>query len=167
MPSTGQRVQVRKSFLLSAYRRDFCRTEVLITGKRIFGLFRHGTPSVAGGGPETYAFAEQLSNPGGCNGGTCDWRIKTYRNANFNVWEVTLNNLTSFSSFFITTDNAAPLPVKLVQLGARVVEQSVVINWGTSEEMNSAGFDVQRSRNGKFWETLRTVAAYGESTGLQ
>jgi hypothetical protein len=127
----------------------------------------HGIPSVAGGGPETYESAEQLDNPGGCNGGTCDWRIKTYWNANFNVWEVTINNLTSFSAFFITTDNAAPLPVKLVQLDARMAEQSVVINWATSEETNSGSFDIQRSLSGKSWETLGTVAAYGESTGLK
>lgn len=127
----------------------------------------HGIPSVAAGGPETYESAEQLDNPGGCNGGTCDWRIKTYWNANFNVWEVTINNLTRFSAFFITTDNAAPLPVKLVQLGVRVAEQSVVINWATSEETNSAGFDIERSMNGKSWETLGTVAAHGESAGLK
>lgn len=59
------------------------------------------------------------------------------------------------------------LPVKLKSFDAKKVENSAVVNWSTTEEINSDRFEVQRSRNGKEWSTIQTVQSAGESNSLQ
>jgi hypothetical protein len=46
-------------------------------------------------------------------------------------------------------DLAGPLPVKLISFSAKAQENQVLLNWETSSEINSAGFVVERSENGK------------------
>jgi hypothetical protein len=55
------------------------------------------------------------------------------------------------------------MPVTLVSFDATKEASSVNLTWSTTEETNSERFDVQRSANGKDWETFQTVAAKGES----
>ncbi len=71
--------------------------------------------------------------------------------------------LTSFSTF-TGTENANPLPVKLSSFTARGSRNDVLLNWTTASEINSAHFDIQRSADGKTFETVSTISAKGNST---
>lgn len=55
------------------------------------------------------------------------------------------------------------LPVKLVYFKAKPVTGGVQLNWKTATELNSLHFAVERSTDGRSWETIGTVAAAGES----
>ena len=56
-----------------------------------------------------------------------------------------------------------PLPVKLLSFDATKEGAVINLNWATTEETNSDRFDVQRSSNGKEWNTITTITAKGES----
>ncbi|PZR24031.1 MAG: hypothetical protein DI535_22805 [Citrobacter freundii] len=56
------------------------------------------------------------------------------------------------------------LPVKLVYFKAKPVAGSVQITWKTATEINSLHFAIERSVDGRSWETAGTVAAAGESS---
>lgn len=69
-----------------------------------------------------------------------------------------------------TNDNAIAaipvqvnFPVTLREFRARKEEGIAILNWITTEEMNASHFDVQRSENGKSWQTLASVPAKGNS----
>ncbi len=42
-----------------------------------------------------------------------------------------------------------PLPIKLISFEAKAQENQVQLTWTTSKETNSAGFEIERSQNGK------------------
>lgn len=66
---------------------------------------------------------------------------------------------TSPESYFTKGTNAS-LPVKLIHFNvSRVDDNTVLLNWATVEELNSAKFDIQRSSNGKLWETIGSQLA--------
>jgi putative cofactor-binding repeat protein len=69
---------------------------------------------------------------------------------------LTATGLTSFSQFF-GTDVAAPLPVTLTTFTAVRAGAAVKLDWGTANERNSAGFEVQVSTNGREFQTLAFV----------
>lgn len=56
----------------------------------------------------------------------------------------------------ITTD---PLPVVLAYFDVQKVEETAFLEWRTTEEINSAYFDVQRSTDMHDWQMLRSVTA--------
>ncbi|KAA0993802.1 T9SS type A sorting domain-containing protein [Dyadobacter aurulentus] len=55
------------------------------------------------------------------------------------------------------------LPVKLKTFNVSKEGKLAVINWVTTEEVNSERFDVQRSEDGKTWEIIESVEALGNS----
>jgi uncharacterized repeat protein (TIGR01451 family) len=59
------------------------------------------------------------------------------------------------------------LPVKLINFDVARSENNVVLNWKTISETNSDRFEIQRSRNGKTWNTIGSVAAHFESVTVQ
>jgi len=62
---------------------------------------------------------------------------------------------------------ANPLPVKLISFNAiRGEGSTALLEWATTEEINSAQFDVEHSLNGKTWNVISTIAAKGESKDL-
>jgi hypothetical protein len=58
------------------------------------------------------------------------------------------------------------LPVKLASFNAAKEGNTALLSWTTTEETNSKSFEVQRSTNGKKWETITNVLAKGESKVL-
>ena len=58
---------------------------------------------------------------------------------------------------------AAPLPVELVSLSAKPVGRTTQLEWATATESNSASFAVERSRDGRAFETIGEVGAAGAS----
>ncbi len=58
------------------------------------------------------------------------------------------------------------LPVELTTFKAQPNDQQQTqLTWTTARELNSSHFTVQRSSDGKNFETIRTVAAQGQSSG--
>lgn len=58
---------------------------------------------------------------------------------------------------------AGTLPVKLKFFDAKTVSGSVRLDWQTVTEINSLHFAVDRSNNGRTWETIGMVNATGDS----
>jgi predicted outer membrane repeat protein len=84
-------------------------------------------------------------------------------NSSQELWEITFS-ISGFSSFFITTQSN-PLPVTLVDFTAKSVEQNVELTWHTTSEVDASHFEIEKSGNGKTWETLGTVDAHGAAAG--
>lgn len=51
------------------------------------------------------------------------------------------------------------LPVRFLDFSATAEEKQVVLSWKTSDEINNAGFHVERSSDGSSWEDLAFVPA--------
>ncbi|WP_223650062.1 T9SS type A sorting domain-containing protein [Hymenobacter psoromatis] len=71
------------------------------------------------------------------------------------------SNITSFSPFGVSSQPAGPLPVVLTSFGAQRSGAAVRCAWTTASEVNSRGFDVERSLDGHTFATLGMVAAAG------
>jgi hypothetical protein len=59
-----------------------------------------------------------------------------------------------------------PLPVTLVSFTGKAVENTAVLNWATTEEMNASHFEIQRSSDAKHFEPIGEVNAKGDSKVL-
>lgn len=59
-----------------------------------------------------------------------------------------------------------PQPVTLTDFRAQKEEATALLEWETTEETNSDRFEVQKSADGKKWETFQIVTAQGESKSL-
>ena len=53
------------------------------------------------------------------------------------------------------------LPVELVSFQAELYRDKARLKWQTETETNNDGFEIQRSADGKHWETLDFVPGYG------
>ncbi|UYZ59618.1 T9SS type A sorting domain-containing protein [Hymenobacter latericus] len=60
-----------------------------------------------------------------------------------------------------------PLPVELTAFAATRQKHQVQLRWQTAQELNSSGFEVQRSTDGKRFELVGRVAAAGHSATLR
>ncbi len=67
---------------------------------------------------------------------------------------------------FVFADDEIALPVKLIRFEAKREGNVVQSVWSTSEEANSAHFELERSRDGRVWSKVAEVPAKGESNGL-
>jgi len=66
--------------------------------------------------------------------------------------------------YFISYVCANPLPVKLISFTANTSEGKAELNWHTSAESNSSHFGVDRSLDGRNFETIGTVKSAGNSS---
>ncbi len=57
--------------------------------------------------------------------------------------------------------NTSELPVTLTAFQAIAHEQSALLTWSTSEEVNFSHFEIQRSADGRLWQRVGEVAAAG------
>ena len=66
------------------------------------------------------------------------------------------------------TITAAPVPITLLSLTGKKVNDKVVLNWSTSSEQNASHFNIMRSRDGRnFTSNLGKVSASGNSNTLK
>lgn len=56
------------------------------------------------------------------------------------------------------------LPVTLIRFTAVKEGQQAQLDWATSEEVNSEKFEIERSTDGRKWNTIGTVTASGETS---
>lgn len=74
--------------------------------------------------------------------------------------------LTSAPSFF-TLSASAILPITLINFTGKLQNGYAVLNWSTSAEQNSSGFEVQRSNDGINFTGVGFVNGAGTSTALK
>ncbi|MBS1918134.1 MAG: T9SS type A sorting domain-containing protein [Bacteroidetes bacterium] len=73
-----------------------------------------------------------------------------------------LNQVVSANITNITT-----LPVSWISFTANQQNENIVLNWSTSNELNSGDFIIQHSDDGTSWTDIGTVAAAGNSSSTQ
>jgi hypothetical protein len=77
---------------------------------------------------------------------------------------VTRAGLTDLGTFTLG-NSAAPLPVTLLSFAAQVAGSTAVqLRWTTAQELNNAGFEVQRSTDGRTFTGLARIAGAVRST---
>jgi hypothetical protein len=75
-------------------------------------------------------------------------------------WTVNGNTCTDL---VVLTNLSSAMPVNLISFSAKAKEQKVVLNWSTSAETNNAGFDIERSADGKTFAVIGYKPANTES----
>ncbi|MDP1727432.1 MAG: T9SS type A sorting domain-containing protein [Bacteroidota bacterium] len=76
--------------------------------------------------------------------------------------KITATSLTSFG-VYAGTDVSSPLPVKLLSLNANATAKSIHVSWITASEINSNYFSLERSSDGKLFESITSIKASGNS----
>lgn len=110
----------------------------------------HGTGTT----PDTYVGTAGTIIPGA---GNVVWNSTASR------WEVTFN-VSGFSGFFVSGGSIIPLPLTLTAFAGKVVATGNLLSWATSEEENTAWFEVERSVAGRSdFQDIGKVAAAGNS----
>ncbi len=79
----------------------------------------------------------------------------------------TLTGPGSYDIFLVKVSETVPLPLTLVSFTATSTADIVQLQWKTVFEQNTARFEVERSRDGRHYETIATVAAAGNSSSEQ
>lgn len=109
------------------------------------------TTAYLGTGNVTFAISTTASKTIATTGGNTSSSEQTYAASGVCLTYVYNNN---------------PLPVTLASFTAEQKELAVDLNWQTTHETNSSRFDIERSRNGKDWTKLTTIAAKKESSDI-
>ncbi|MBC7426800.1 MAG: T9SS type A sorting domain-containing protein, partial [Bacteroidia bacterium] len=80
-----------------------------------------------------------------------------------------VSGLTNGRRFTLGTANATltPLPVTFNDVKAKCVSGANIVTWSTLTEINTNYFEVERSNDGKVFETAGTIDAAGNSSRLQ
>ncbi|RYY49591.1 MAG: hypothetical protein EOO06_06725 [Chitinophagaceae bacterium] len=74
---------------------------------------------------------------------------------------ITSSNLVYAFIDNISLANVGVLPLSWLGFTAQAQEKNIVLNWATAVEEGTARFSIQRSANGRDWETIGNVAAAG------
>lgn len=99
-----------------------------------------------------------------CNSGSCTELGYTSRDATANT--VSLNGVNSFSTLTLG-NNLHPLPVTLINFSVTKNDDVAQLNWQTAMEENNAGFDIEKSVNGKTFSKIGFVKGNGNSYTTQ
>ncbi|WP_138476390.1 T9SS type A sorting domain-containing protein [Dyadobacter bucti] len=68
-------------------------------------------------------------------------------------------NGSDYNFALVRYNNDAALPVELISFDVKSFENHVRLDWQTGSEINSYGFEIQRSSDGKRWEQIESVKA--------
>jgi hypothetical protein len=82
----------------------------------------------------------------------------------YNTMSGTLHLDPRYTSPTGVPNSIAPLPVELTSFTALLRNGSVQLKWTTATETNNYGFDVERSTDGRTWETLGFVPGNGTTS---
>lgn len=87
-------------------------------------------------------------------------------NSDAQLWEVTID-VTGFSGFFAGSAGSSILPVNLISFNAVKQNNTAFIQWSTNREVMAARFELQRSTDGKNFQTISNIAATGNSGNVR
>ena len=94
------------------------------------------------------------------------WVTYNTSSPNLTANSVAVSGLTSFS-VFTGSDVNSPLPVDLVTFRAELIDLGVFIKWETVYEENNDYFELERSYNGKNFETVGIIQGFGNTKSNQ
>ena len=90
------------------------------------------------------------------------YRGKSSQNTTFNT--ITETNSDSFSEWVLGGSNN-PLPVDYLNFSARYINSNLInIDWTTATEINNRDFEVERSYDGRNYETIATIFGNGTTS---
>jgi len=87
--------------------------------------------------------------------------ISTFGDANNISYKASFNG---FSSFALTNAPLIALPVEFLEFSARHSGQYNLLNWATASETNNEGFEIERSFDGRNFESIGFVKGNGTTT---
>ena len=97
-----------------------------------------------------------------------DWQPAVARAVSPGVTGLKATFATGFSSFGISGNVQAPVPVELISFeGTRLNADAATLTWRTAAERDNAGFEVLRSADGEDFEVLGFVEAGAVPDGIQ
>ena len=76
-------------------------------------------------------------------------------------------NTTSIAGGGTSINTPAVLPVELLSFSAKTAPNQITLNWQTASEIDNAGFEVQRSTDGKDFRTLDFIEGKGTTLEQQ
>jgi PQQ-dependent dehydrogenase (s-GDH family) len=74
-------------------------------------------------------------------------------------------DINSFSSFYFANTNPITLPLNLLTFKGAWQDNSALLNWETSNEVNTSHFIIERSTDARNFTAIGNTAAAGNSTG--
>lgn len=63
-------------------------------------------------------------------------------------------------------NSSGPLPVELIQFGARTNMGSIILNWTTASELNNSHFEIERSSNGHDFTMVGVMKGMGTTNAI-
>ncbi len=75
----------------------------------------------------------------------------------------TANSITTPAGSLSSQDCCAPLPVELLHFDALAEQKNIALRWQTISETNNAGFEIQRSSDGRNFQSLSFIEGKGNS----
>ncbi len=66
----------------------------------------------------------------------------------------------------VETECLEPLPVELIDFTAKKDEKHVFLTWHTASENNNAGFEIQRSKDGRDWDVIGFAEGKGTTSSI-
>jgi hypothetical protein len=87
---------------------------------------------------------------------------------NRDVWNASLGPVNSYStiSYNEGVQHYTTLPVELVEFKARLQDQKILLEWSTAAEINNEYFTLERSKDGRNYQTVAVVAGAGNTREL-
>ena len=82
--------------------------------------------------------------------------------SNGKYWVVATNSVATQLTLYSDTITIAGLPIKDITLSAKETNGQVLLQWQTTDEVNTASFTIQRSTDGKTFTDLATKEAIGK-----
>ncbi|WP_158643887.1 right-handed parallel beta-helix repeat-containing protein [Pseudobacter ginsenosidimutans] len=79
-------------------------------------------------------------------------------NASRERWELSFD-VTSFSKFYVFTENNAALPLRLLSFAVREENCTAKLSWTTAEETGVSHFEVEQSTDGTHWSFISKLKA--------
>lgn len=74
------------------------------------------------------------------------------------------SNRAFFDNLIIAEITMGPLPVELLNFRANDTREGVSLTWSTASETNNNYFTIERSENGKNWESIFSIEGAGNSS---
>jgi hypothetical protein len=109
------------------------------------------------------------TNPGNYSGAVQNFTTATSGftvvfNPMFNWWEITVP-VTGFSGFYITSAPTGTLPLHLLSFTGSKQTNHNQLQWKTADETNTKEFVLEKSTDGRSFNSFATVAAKGTGNG--
>jgi hypothetical protein len=70
---------------------------------------------------------------------------------------VLFHNVSVLGQFMIGSNGSSLLPVEIISFDAHNSSENILINWSTASEIQSKGFDVERSSDGEHFKSIQFV----------